>query len=92
MESIHKNYPLEKSSSCLQLWHSSVKSNKPLVHSTFIAKLDTLEYFEMNLSIGSEIQLRVSKLLRGLGIPKTLDNVQTFARFLEAFPFRLYEQ
>ena len=55
------------------------KSNEPLVHSMFFAKLDTLEHFEMNLIIGLEIQLRMSKLLRGVGVPKTLDNAQSFA-------------
>ena len=67
LEIIHNYYSLGGPSSWLYLWHSSVKSNKPLAHSTFFAKLDTLEHFDMNLIIGLEIQLRVSKLLRGEG-------------------------
>ena len=43
-----------------------MKSNKPLDHSTFFAKPDTLEHFEMNLIVGSELQLRVSKHLSGV--------------------------
>ena len=58
---------LKRSISCLYLWHSSVKSNKPLVHSMFLANLDTLDYFEMNSIIGLETQLKMSKLLTGGG-------------------------
>ena len=82
LEGIHNYYPLEISSSCLYLWYISMKSYKTIVHSMFLAKLDTLEHFEMNLIIGLEIQLRVSKLFFwGGGVPKTLDNVQSFALF-----------
>ena len=49
--------------------------NKTLVHSTFSAKSDTLEHFEMNMILGLEIQLGMLELLRGRGGKKTLDNV-----------------
>ena len=80
-----KYYPLEGSSSWLYLWHSSVKSNKPLAQSTFLAKLDTLEHIEMNLIIGLEIQLRASKLLRG-GRYWKLWTVSKVLHFFKAIP------
>ena len=51
-EGIHKYYLLERNTSCLYVWQSSVKSNKPLVHSTFLPKLAILEHFEMKLIVG----------------------------------------
>ena len=58
-----------------------MKRNK--LHSTFLAKLDSVKHFEINSIKDLEIQLRMSTLLRGGvvggGVPKTLDNVQSFA-------------